>query len=339
MAKVIVYSASVDTSPANDAKAAAPPAVAGDCAAEAVAGLATLILTEPRTGLLTDALCAELWQKAGVGPAELSEAEFAEALEAIGTKHNFGLEPGRQAGTKERESFWRALHIEDLVLALGCALGREAAWQRFMTEYRGQLTRAAVGLTRSSVLGEELVDALYAELFGLRGHDGVRRSPLERYSGRGSLMGWLRAMLAQRQVDHYRRTYRETALDDVEPVAPEAARPETLALGHLLEALRMALKGLAAEERFLLSAYYLDGHTLLELSRVLAVHEATISRKLKRATGHVRKDLLRALQAGGLSRRAAEEALGVDPRDVDLNLRKLLQIPGDRTYSDKEGRV
>jgi RNA polymerase sigma-70 factor (ECF subfamily) len=287
---------------------------------------------------MPEALGRELWLKAGAGPGELSEAELAEALEAIGARHNFGLEPGRQASAKEREGFWRALHIKDLALALGCAMGREAAWQRFMNEYRGPLTRAAVGVTRSTGLGEELADGLWAELYGMAEREGARRSPLERYSGRGSLMGWLRAMLAQRQVDHYRKTHRETALEDVEPAAPEAARVETEELENLREALPKALGGLDAEERFLLSAYYLDGHTLVELSGVLGVHEATISRKVKRAAGHVRKELLRALAGRGLSRRAAEEALGADPRDVDVNLRKLLQIPGDRTYSDQEGR-
>ncbi len=37
------------------------------------------------------------------------------------------------------------------------------------------------------------------------------------------------------------------------------------------------------------------------------------------------KQLLRNLQSGGLSKRAAEEALGADPRDVNINLRTLLQ--------------
>jgi RNA polymerase sigma-70 factor (ECF subfamily) len=88
----------------------------------------------------------------------------------------------------------------------------------------------------------------------------------------------------------------------------------------------------------LLSAYYLDQHTLHEMSIVLRVHEATISRKLKRATERLRKELLRTLRARGLSRRAAEEALGTDPRDVDINLRKLLQKSEGEPISDKDGQ-
>jgi RNA polymerase sigma-70 factor, ECF subfamily len=101
-------------------------------------------------------------------------------------------------------------------------------------------------------------------------------------------------------------------------------------------AIKMTLSAASAEERFLLSAYYLDQHTLHEMSRVLRVHEATVSRKLKRATDRLRKQLLRTLRKRGLSRRSAEEALGTDPRDVDINLRKLLQKSGDGPNSNKD---
>jgi len=50
-----------------------------------------------------------------------------------------------------------------------------------------------------------------------------------------------------------------------------------------------------------------------------------VSRKLRRTIEAIRKQVLRNLQRGGLSRRAAAEALGADPRDLDVNLKKLLQ--------------
>jgi RNA polymerase sigma-70 factor (ECF subfamily) len=150
-------------------------------------------------------------------------------------------------------------------------------------------------------------------------------------------MGWLRAILAQRRVDQYRKIGRETELGEIEPAAAVSEQIEPEQLGDLRAALKMTLSEASAEERFLLSAYYLDQHTLNEMSRVLRVHEATISRKLKRATERLRKQLLRTLKARGLSRRAAEEALGTDPRDVDINLRKLLQKSAGDPIPDKEG--
>jgi RNA polymerase sigma-70 factor (ECF subfamily) len=323
----------VDITPANLTETKAQTgAGAEDCTASLGVGLVSV------RKLLPEALARELWRNAGAELVALTEAEFAEALEVIGETNNFGLDPETQASEKEREAFWRNLHLEELAMARGCALGREAAWQRFLAQYREPLTRIAVDMTGAVSSGEELANSLYSELFGLTEREGKRWSPLFRYSGRGSLMGWLRAVLAQRRVDLYRRTRRETPLDEIEPATPPAEPVDLERLEHLRPALESAIATLTAEERFLLSAYYLDTHTLHEVSRVLQVHEATVSRKLKRATEHVRKQLLKALVARGLSRRAAGETLGTDPRDVDINLRKLLQNAGDRAISNKEGQ-
>ena len=48
--------------------------------------------------------------------------------------------------------------------------------------------------------------------------------------------------------------------------------------------------------------------------------------------------LLHHLQSGGLSKRAAEEALGTDPRDLELNLRKLLQTSQSQPFSDQTNK-
>jgi len=73
----------------------------------------------------------------------------------------------------------------------------------------------------------------------------------------------------------------------------------------------------------------------------LGVHEATISRRLKRATELVRKRLLKNLEKSGMSRRAAEEVLGTDPRDVDLkmDLKKLLQHSASGTFREKAAPI
>jgi RNA polymerase sigma-70 factor (ECF subfamily) len=326
----------VDIPPANITQAESSGAE--ERAASLAEGIALGTELAPENRLLPEKLGEELWQMAGAELVEVSRAEFTDALETIGARDNFGVDPEKQADARQRETFWLGLHLEELAIARGCALGRESAWRRFLAQYREQLTRAAIEMTRSAALGEELASALYSELFGLTEREGRRWSPLLRYSGRGSLMGWLRAILAQRRVDQYRKIGRETELGEIEPAAAVSEQIEPEQLGDLRVALKMTLSEASAEERFLLSAYYLDQHTLHEMSRVLRVHEATISRKLKRATERLRKQLLRTLRARGLSRRAAEEALGTDPRDVDINLRKLLQKSEDDPIPDKEGQ-
>src|SRR5580658_5381210 len=195
----------------------------------------------PENRLLPEMLGEELWRVAGSESGEVSRAEFAEALETIGARDNFGVDPEKQADERQRETFWRGLHLEELAIARGCALGRESAWRRFLAQYREPLTRAAVEMTGSAALGEELASALYSELFGLTEREGRRWSPLLRYSGRGSLMGWLRAILAQRRVNQYRKIGRETALGDIEPTAAVSEQLELERLEDLRVAIQMTL--------------------------------------------------------------------------------------------------
>jgi RNA polymerase sigma-70 factor, ECF subfamily len=269
---------------------------------------------------------AEFCRKADADAVGLKPAELAGILLTIGDKYRYGLPPEVQATQGQICSFWRSLQLGELALAHACALGREVAWQQFLARYSEPLTRAAIGIAGSGSVGQELADSLYSELFGLANRDGQRRSPLASYAGRGSLLGFLRTTLAQRYVDHIRRTHRETPLDGKEFAAPTAVpAPLPKTLSDLGNSLTVTLQSLEAEERFILSAWFLDQRTLHEIAQVLRVHEATVSRQLKRLTGRLHKELLKNLQATGMSRRAAEEALGTDPRDLTINLRSLLQ--------------
>jgi len=282
----------------------------------------------------------KLWRESEAAAYGLEREQFSEILERVAAAQNFGLAAGAKATRKQEESFFRSLWLADLVLARACASGHPGAWEHFLAVYRQPLTRAAIAITGSDSLGRDLADQLYAELYGLTTRDGVRRSPLDSYRGRGSLMGWLPTTLAQRYVDHHRRTRRELPLDDpTGGYEPQAAAAETetppaelLLLGRAIEE---ALRQLAAEERFLLAAYYLDGQTLLEIAPLLHVHEATISRKLHRVTSGLRKQVVRNLQRLGLSKPAAREALGADPRDLNLNLKKILQISSLEAFQEK----
>jgi RNA polymerase sigma-70 factor (ECF subfamily) len=279
----------------------------------------------------------DLWREAGADSIGLGKDELATVLVALGVKYNYGLTPGIVATPPQIASFWRSLQLADLALAHACALGRECAWQQFMTRYRDTLIQAATSITSSPTLGRELADSLYADLFGLTERGEQRRSPLAYYSGRGSLKGFLRATLAQRNVDHHRRTNRETPFTTDElPAAPPGTIPTTELLSRLGQALGTTLGCLAEEERFLLSAWFLDRRTLLEISRVLGVHEATVSRRLQRLTARLHDALVANLQASGLSRAAAEEALATDPRDLDVNLRLLLQASQRETFLEEE---
>src|SRR5215471_17723013 len=107
-------------------------------------------------------------------------------------------------------------YADDLALASACAAGDDAAWERFVREYRPVLYRAADALD-STGRAREVADALYADLYGLKERGGERQSLFRYYQGRSSLATWLRAVLAQRFVDRVR------VLRKVESLPPEEA--------------------------------------------------------------------------------------------------------------------
>ena len=278
----------------------------------------------------------EFWRAADAASLGLSQSELASALISAGTKYNYGMPPGTSATRAQMGAFLQSLQLRDFALATACALGRDAAWQQFIARYKEPLTQAAIGIAGSATLGHELADSLYSEMFGLTERDGERRSPLSYYSGRGSFKGFLRATLAQRHVDYHRRTNRETSLPAGDlAAAPIASAPSADLLSRLGDSLKTTLGRLEPEERFLLSAWFLDRRTLLEIARMLRVHEATVSRRISRLTARLHDELLASLRASGLSRAAADEALGTDPRDVNINLRTLLQTSQSAAFPEQ----
>ena len=58
---------------------------------------------------------------------------------------------------------------------------------------------------------------------------------------------------------------------------------------------------------------------------MLRLHESTISRRLEKITSKLRKRVLHHLQAYGMSRRQAEEALNSDVRELTVDVRSHLE--------------
>ena len=235
---------------------------------------------------------------------------------------------GAAAPPAQLRVFCTSLKIEELVLARACAAGNERAWEVFMLRYREKLYDIGLHIARENSAARELSDSLYADLYGTVTRNGERVSKLSSYTGRGSLEGWLRTVMAQEHVNRYRRQKRMVSLDEETEEGTQFAtpvlEPTPVVDARLESATDEALAALPPDERFVLAAYYLDGRTLAEIARILSVHESTISRKLDKLVKSLRKQVVAGLRKRGMSRRQAEEALAIDVRDVTLNLRRRL---------------
>lgn len=218
-----------------------------------------------------------------------------------------------------------SLRIEELVLARACTAGNEAAWNTFLTRFRAPLYDAAYRIARDEAMGRELADELYAELYGMPNREGKCVSKLDYYMGRGSLEGWLRTVLAQQHVNRFRIKARDVSLDEQIEAGVGFAAPVAEAQPELSDVLSAAiaktLTEVSAEERFLLASYYLDQRRLADIARQLGVHESTISRKLDKLTGALRKRIRKRMQAAGMHPRRCDELMEqLDVRDLNVDV-------------------
>ncbi len=287
-----------------------------------------------------DQFLAQYTRLAGVLHAEakcarwgLPQEAFAEGL-LRSAKKRFG---GAQPEPSEVEAYLKSLHLEDLALACACSKGIEKAWEFFIAHFRQDLRNAAGAMLRGSgraddARAEELADSLHAELYGVRSTaDGRRKSLFEYFHGRSQLSTWLRAVLAQKQVDMFRTSGRTVSLEaEMEGEAPRefTGRAESVRadsdpdreryIGRFDRALSAALASLTPRERMILACYYVDQLTLAEIGRLLREHESTVSRQLERMRRALRESVTQALQrvSPACDGRPAEPAL--DGAQVEL---------------------
>jgi RNA polymerase sigma-70 factor, ECF subfamily len=292
-------------------------------------------IVEASAGL--ESMITELYQKSG--NSGLSREQFAVILNQVAAKYL-----PADASVRETAELYASLRVEELALARACAAGQERAWEIFMARYREKLYDIAAYIAKESSAARELADSLYADLYGTTIRDGQRISKLGSYTGRGSLEGWLRTVMAQEFVNRFRRQRRLVSLDeeteDGAQFAATDSEPAAVVDPRVEAATDEVLSRASAEDRFILASYYLDGRTLAEIARTLAVHESTISRKLDKLAKSLRKQILTALERKGMSRRQGEEALEVDVRDLRLNIRnRVAQEAGPPAFSDKKVEV
>src|SRR3982751_3543337 len=104
-----------------------------------------------------------LYQKADAGRWKVPKEVLSNALERSAEK----AFAGRTPSDSELDRYCDALHLNDLALACGCAMGREDAWDHFVREFRPGMYRSAQAIDPTGG-ARDVAEALYAELFGLK---------------------------------------------------------------------------------------------------------------------------------------------------------------------------
>ena len=243
-------------------------------------------------------------------------------------------------------TFIDELQADDLCLIIACERGDENAWNDLVERFTTTVRSAARSATTNEDAAADLAQSIWAELYGLRARkDGTPASKLAYYSGRGSLAGWLRAVVGQLAVDTFRKQSRlvQTEEDtDLERLArdaslgegqaviagiptPEESMSNRFAQADMQQALSKAVQELAAEDRLLVKLYYFDNLRLREAGAVLGVHEATASRRLTRIQTDLRKQVTKILiDERGWTQAETEKSFAEVAQHLDTDLETLL---------------
>ncbi|MEP6741847.1 MAG: sigma-70 family RNA polymerase sigma factor [bacterium] len=246
--------------------------------------------------------------------------------------------------TADLNDFVDKLQADDLCLIVACEQGNEKAWTDLVERFGSTVRSAARSVSANEEGADDLAQSIWAELHGLRiREDGKPASKLAYYSGRGSLAGWLRAVVGQLAVDQHRKQSRLMQTEDdaefdrliqkndqpwsghAERLNPEIEVSDKRASADLQKALTASIAQLSDEDRLLVKLYYFDGLKLREAGAILGVHEATASRRLMRIHTDLRKQVEESLkEEHGWTRPETERAFSEVALHMEADIEPLL---------------
>jgi len=196
----------------------------------------------------------------------------------------------RALGQASTPATLNALHVEDLYLACGYALGVDSARTQVESEHFARIKRRFDRMQTSPAIIADILQELRIALIEMLQPDYMGRG----YSGRGSLGGWLYIAAVRTAERRRQRAQNElpvhdqrVALDVHERLLP-APDPE---MEHLIHSYRTAFESamqqglavLSCRERNLLRYHYLERLSIDELAEIYDVHRATAARWIVRA--------------------------------------------------------
>jgi RNA polymerase sigma-70 factor (ECF subfamily) len=210
-----------------------------------------------------------------------------------------------------------------IALADACVDGNADAIACFHRMHLGDIDHAIARVHAAASLAEDVRQIVLAKLL-------PPGSKLARYSGRGALQNWVRAVTVRETISVLRGSGDDAvAMPDVIDVAAswdlELSYVRSSQREHLRAALRASFDALDPEDRAVLRYRFVDGLTLDQLATVLGVHRATAARWLAR----LREELLRGTRRRlcdelGLDRAQFDSLVGLVRSNLEITIRGLL---------------
>lgn len=228
------------------------------------------------------------------------------------------------------------LNGQDLYLAAACIRGNAAALIAFEESYLSQVPSMLSRIRHDSDLVEEVQQLLRERLLTA---SAGKWPGLEKYSGRGALLMWLRTVAIRtalnllNETEHKRRARLEANTAALGAGAGNRDAQRVLVANRygadVQAALLAAFAVLSEKQRTMVQMHYFDGQTLGTIGKVFSADKSTISRNIKAALRAIKDELRAQLRRElNLSPSDADSLVDTLISQLDLSLAEALSPTG-----------
>jgi RNA polymerase sigma factor (sigma-70 family) len=168
--------------------------------------------------------------------------------------------------------------MDDRTLANKCVEGDQLAQRKLFEKYAPKMMGVCLRYTRDAEQAEDVMQDGFVKVF----------TKLDKYSGEGSLEGWVRRIMVNTALDHIRRNTKFNAnvsMDDVE----YKVESDSDALGSLMEEdLLKLIQEMPDGYRTVFNMFAIEGYSHKEIGEQLGVSENTSKSQYSRAKAYLR---------------------------------------------------
>lgn len=167
--------------------------------------------------------------------------------------------------------------------------GDAHAYGRIVAASQNTVTAVALAITRDVATSEDIAQEAFLSAW----------QNLRRLQNPASFLPWLRQITRNLAHDHLRGVQRRPRpVDDADAAIEAAADPQPGPVDRMIEREQQAIaadliSALPDESREVLLLYYREGQSSQQVARLLGLSDAAVRKRLSRARGSVREDLLR----------------------------------------------
>jgi RNA polymerase sigma-70 factor (ECF subfamily) len=173
--------------------------------------------------------------------------------------------------------------ISDEELIKGCLAGTWAFQQMLYKRFAAKMLTVCMRYTNSKEEAEDILQEGFVLVF----------EKMAQFKMKGSFEGWIRRIMVNKAIEHYRKSVHFYAMLDVEDVSNEVVSKEEILNNIDTKELLKMVQELPPMYKMVFNLYVFEGMTHKEISETLKIAEGTSKSNLSDARNLLKKKILK----------------------------------------------